>query len=133
VQRQAVSRLCATPHESTQALSPDADRRVTVDRAVWTKPLALAGRGGRLWALNRTSPRRSGARGRDGCPIETVRTSQARGVRMCMDTVTAVRTDLRQSPVRARLRAEGDTPAPLTSCHRRSQRGAGTSIGTRAG
>jgi hypothetical protein len=50
--------------------------------------------------------------------METVRTSQARGVRICTDTVTTVRTDLRQSRVRARLRAEGDMHALPTSCHR---------------
>jgi hypothetical protein len=49
----------------------------------------------RIWALNRTIPRRSGARRRDGRPIEAVRTAPARGIGMCIDTVIAAWTDLR--------------------------------------
>src|SRR6266851_2565114 len=41
-----------------------------------------------------------------------------------MDAVVAERTHLRCSRGRARLKAEGDTHAPLTSCHRRYLRGA---------
>jgi hypothetical protein len=79
-----------------QASSPDVDRRVTFDRAVWTKPLALAADAAPpLWALNRASRRRRGVHRDDGGPIEAVKTSPAGGDRMFMDAVAAERTHLR--------------------------------------
>ena len=39
-------------------------------------------------------------------------------------SISAVRTDLRRTRVRARLTAEGETRARLTRCHRRCRRGA---------
>ena len=52
---------------------PDVDRRVTFDRAVWTKPLVFAADAARrLWALNRGDPWRSSVARHDGALIAAV-------------------------------------------------------------
>ena len=102
-------------------LEPDVDRRVTFDRAVWTKPLAFAADAGdRLWALNRTSPRRGGR-------AAWRRTSRSRpsdvaggGAGRCIDDGDRPSGHTSGDPrVRARLKAEGGTRRQLTSCHGR--------------
>jgi hypothetical protein len=51
----------------THASGPDVERRVTLDRAVWTKPLACAADAALpLWALNREDHRRAGVPDRHG-------------------------------------------------------------------
>jgi hypothetical protein len=67
----------------------------------------LASAEGRLWALNRASPRRRDVRHDEVGWIEAVKTSQAGGDRMFMDGVATERTHFRCARVRTRLRAEG--------------------------
>jgi hypothetical protein len=59
----------------------------------------------------------------DGGRIEAVIRSQAGGDRMFVDAVAAEQTHFRCPHGRVRLMSEGETQAPLTSCHRRRLRG----------
>ena len=107
-------------------VGPRFDRRVTFDRAVWTKPLAFAAdAAGQLCPFNREGPCGRGVRRAERRVITTVRTvagvrrGEARDGRIAL-----LRRHLRRTRVRARLRADGGTRVRLTRCHGRCRRGA---------
>ena len=90
------------------------DRRVTFDRAVWTKPLAFAADAARqLCALNREDHRRSGACA--DCHGAAIGGGHGHAgaceMRPLVDAVIGGRTHLRRPRVRARLEADGGARA----------------------
>ena len=91
-------------------LEPDVDRRVTFDRAVWTKPLAFAADAvSSAMAVRSCGPRMCGA----CCAvtdvlIRTMTTSRRVPNRTCVGVDVDGRTDLRRMRVRARPAAAGE-------------------------
>jgi hypothetical protein len=87
----------------THVSRPDVDRRVTFDRAVWTKPLAFAADAARqLCVLNRGGPLSSGRAEPERCVIKTVRPFEVCATAMRAMADPAVGGHLRRTRVRAR-------------------------------